>query len=329
MSDLDAIMIPMNTPLLPAHGHPITLHDARTLGLTWRHLQPDTFLKVARDLYTPRPDRADQEFPARVRAALTHCHAIAAGGLTALKLYGVDLPQNLDNGPIDLLIPAEAHRSRLTGLRTHRSRTGPWTNRHDIPLAAPWATWLQAAPDATADELVILGDGLTRRQQPVTTLDSLTRYTQTSPGLRGIAKARQALPLIRPGTDSPRETISRLLVVHAGLPCPTVNPAIPTTEGPKYLDMAYLAAKTGLEYDGHHHETTMAADARRRRLLQDLGWQIIPITDDDLRHQPDAILRSVATALAQRTPQLLTPAHATTPGAARAIMARLLPHPPH
>jgi very-short-patch-repair endonuclease len=93
--------------------------------------------------------------------------------------------------------------------------------------------------------------------------------------------------------------------------------------------MAYLAAKTGLEYDGQHHEATMAADARRRRLLQDLGWQLIPITDHDLRHRPDAILHSVTTALARRAPGLLADTDVATPEAAHAIMARLLLRLPH
>jgi len=138
-----------------------------------------------------------------------------------------------------------------------------------------------------------------------------------------VAKARAALPQIRPGTDSPRETVTRLFSVRAGLPCPEVNLRVNTTDGVKYLDLAYGEAKLALEYDGqvHARDGILERDTRRRRALEDLGWRIITITDRDLRADPDSILRSVTAALAERAPHLVL---GLKPADGRAIVTQLL-----
>jgi len=294
---------------LPAPGQPLTLAAAKQRGLTWRTLnESGRFLKVAWNLYTACPPRPEDQLAARALAAVTSVGGPAAAcGLTALALMGVQLPDRLEGGPLEIQIPAAAHRSVAEGLRVRRQGDGDpvWRTWQGVPCAAPWVCWLQAAARVTAGELVLLGDGLLRRRRPVTDLASLQGYVRDSKGSRGLATARAALTLIRPGTDSIQETSSRLLLVRSGLPCPAVNLPVVTRDGKKYLDMAYPEARLALEYDGQHHEGSLAADARRRRALEDLGWRIVTITGHDLRHDPASVVRSVTRALTERAPALI------------------------
>ncbi|MDR1808663.1 MAG: endonuclease domain-containing protein [Propionibacteriaceae bacterium] len=292
-------------------GEPLTLAAARARRLTWRDLNDrDVFLKVAHGLYTPRPESAEREFAARAAAVVRAAgERAAACDVTGLRLLGVDLPRRLEDGPIHVLLPAGVTAwPRAAGVVAHRQKWGvPPRQAGGITVAEPEICLAQVAGRATRDELVILGDGLMRRQNPLTSPPGLASFLRYAKGRRGVARIRSVLPLLRAGTDSPRETVSRLLLVDAGLPCPTVNLRVVTPDGPRFLDMAYEEANLGFEYDGriHQREGGAEADARRRRLLQDLGWEIINITDHDLVRDPDSVVRSVALALGRRAPQCL------------------------
>jgi len=313
-------------------GDPVSPARAKTLGLTWHTLNHSPlFLKVVRGLYTPRPTRPEDEYAARVRAAVAAAGPHArAGGLTGLALMGVPVPRRLAGPDLEIVVP-QATTKRPAGqglrLRRHGQAEPPWRICHGVPVAAPPVCWLQAADTATVEELIMLGDGLTRRHRPVTTVSDLAAYLNDHPHTPGIAKARAALFHVCPGTDSLRETATRLLLTCAGLPQPTVNLKVLTSDGPKYLDLAYEEGLIALEYDGRQHGLAEALDydARRRRALEDLGWRIITITDHDLWRGPDSVLRSVTLALADRAPHLLRPGQATSPASGRAIMARLFP----
>jgi len=145
---------------------------------------------------------------------------------------------------------------------------------------------------------------MTCRQHPVTTLRHLQAAVTSSPGVKGIAKARTALRLACPGTDSIPETDLRLLLVRAGMPCPVVN--LPIYDDFDrvlfWIDLAYEAAKTAIEYDGAIHVSDrrkMENDATRRRYLEDHGWRLITVTSADLVKNPVGIITSVRRALAR------------------------------
>ena len=130
---------------------------------------------------------------------------------------------------------------------------------------------------------------------------------QSSPGAKGVALARTALGLACPGTDSIPETDLRLLLVRAGLPCPVVN--LPIYDDFDrvlfWIDLAYEATKTAIEYDGAVHVSDrkkMEYDAARRRYLEDHGWRVITVTSADLLRNPVGIVASVRQALTRTHP---------------------------
>ncbi|ROS78659.1 endonuclease domain-containing protein [Cellulomonas sp. PhB143] len=174
---------------------------------------------------------------------------------------------------------------------------------HGIRVATPARTWRDLAGRLDAEELVVLGDSMTRRKGPTTSLGSLRRVTRESPaGTRGIARMRLALELIRPRTDSSMETRTRLALVGVGERCPEVNHLVRDERGHvvALVDMAYVPERVAIEYDGDVHRTdpaTWRRDVARKQALEDLGWRVVVVTADDVLHNPHVLIQRVRKAL--------------------------------
>lgn len=117
--------------------------------------------------------------------------------------------------------------------------------------------------------------------------------------------ARRAAGFVRDRVESPTESRLRMLLVLAGLPEPEVQHVVAGEDGrPRYrLDLAYPAARVGVEYDGRQHAedaTQWRHDLRRREALDDAGWKLLVVTAQDLYRRPDEVLRRVGVALAAR-----------------------------
>ena len=118
-----------------------------------------------------------------------------------------------------------------------------------IPLTTPERTWLDLAEMLTVDELVVAGDSCVRiprrefegRDLPLCSLGDLQRMIDRHRGKRGIRKAREAIKLIRVGSDSPQESLLRLAIVRGGLPEPELNVPVIDDEGTRHHqpDLSY------------------------------------------------------------------------------------------
>jgi len=274
------------------------------------------FQRLIRGVYARTPDVTDLEFYYRRLVEFTwRCLAVMAVykdkgavlyGVTALQILGVALPEELqDWDNCHILLPGQAARPRRKGVIAHHSEhpVQVWREVSGLPVPHPVELWLQLG-NATVDQMVEVGDGFLRRQDPLLTRDEMGEKLQSCAGWRGAKLARKAFDLVMEGTDSLPETSTRLALVHAGLPTPLVNPPVRCTPGskPYHLDMAYDKPKIGVEYDGGYHFETPAQiqdDVLRRRLLQDHGWIIIQVTAPDLG-LPERFVRSVETALIMR-----------------------------
>lgn len=153
------------------------------------------------------------------------------------------------------------------------------------------------------------------RHLPTTTavahLDDLARATRITkhdltylvdryPGARGNNLARSAIDLMDAGAESPKETRLRLVLIKAGLPRPSTQIRVSDGEFVAYLDMGWEAPMVGLEYDGEHHRLDRrqyVKDIRRVELLDDLGWHVIKVVNED---RPRDVLARTVRALAQR-----------------------------
>ena len=108
------------------------------------------------------------------------------------------------------------------------------------------------------------------------------------------------LSLVDPGSESPRETWLRLLLIDAGLPRPTTQIKVADDGWVARLDMGWTDLKVAVEYDGGQHHTDRRQylrDIRRMERLHRLGWIVIRVVAED---HPDDVVRRVCQALESR-----------------------------
>jgi len=94
--------------------------------------------------------------------------------LTAAELLGLRLPERWITGPLDVgaLHPVRAPKAR--GVRGHELL--PRTHVVEllgVRVTAPVETWVALASRLSVDDLVVMGDGLVCRKNPVASVDDL------------------------------------------------------------------------------------------------------------------------------------------------------------
>jgi very-short-patch-repair endonuclease len=159
-----------------------------------------------------------------------------------------------------------------------------------LPCTTPARTWLDLASVLTLDDLVAAGDSIICAHQrsfeperpPLALPTALARTVAAHRGARGVATAREALQLLRVGSDSPPETLLRLELVRARLPEPELNVVIRDSLGKDvaWPDLAYRKYRIAIQYDGAHHLSPdqQESDARRDRGTMLAGWIPIIVT---------------------------------------------------
>ncbi len=106
-------------------------------------------------------------------------------------------------------------------------------------------------------------------------LSDLVHHLKGYPGIR---QARSLVSLIDPRAESPGESWARLRLHDAGFPTPDLQVVTVDSEGiERRLDMAYLAKKIGVEFDGRENHSLVrdvVRDSWRRDDLTHLyGWR--------------------------------------------------------
>lgn len=196
-----------------------------------------------------------------------------------------------------------AQRARGAGVHGHEAppRSLRVVHLRGLPVVHPVDAWCQLATTLSVRELVVLGDALTRRHSPITTLDELRAAVDRWTGKRGVKRLREALALVRARTDSSAETGLRLDAVAYGLPEPEVNGRVDDERGRlvAYGDLVYREQRTMLEFDGEQHrldDVQFARDLDRSDMLARLGWRSVHVSR---RH--DAEARRAKLALVRET----------------------------
>jgi len=279
--------------------------SALAAGLTPSQLRGPSVARLLRGAYMKPADAVGLDMRARA--------ALLVGGETArlceissLALAGVELPAGFEeDSRVHVHLPVGTCGPRHMGVRVHHTALQlPAQTVGGLPSLHLAECWLQLAARASLLDLVVVGDGLMRRPRPpdnkpfLVSPAELAAAVQASPRRPGVRVAREAAMMIRSGTDSPMESVTRFRLVKAGLPQPSVNyPILDDTGWPIFfLDMAYLAQLVAVEYDGRVHVgdvRRMERDAYRRRRLEDLGWRLITVTAADLADNMAGVIASV------------------------------------
>jgi hypothetical protein len=132
-------------------------------------------------------------------------------------------------------------------------------------------------------------------------LEDVQPLTKRYAGTKGVRLCRQALELMDGGSQSPKETWLRLLLIDAGYPRPQTQIPLYEYGAPvARLDMGWPRIRVSVEYDGDQHRTdrgTYLKDMRRAELIDRLGWLNIRVVKEDRKID---ILARVRDAWARR-----------------------------
>jgi len=242
----------------------------------------------------------------RALIALTGApHDCVVVGLSAAAIWGMPLPpasaQVLKGGPVSLSRRGAATATRRAKVDGH-SIDIPANHvafLDSLTLTTPARTWVDCAALLSPDHLLAMGDWALG--QGLVTLNEMTSIVAWARTRRGVVRAREVLPWIRTGVESPQESRLRWNVVACELPEPDINPEI-VLPGARVvrLDLAYKGLRIGLEFDGEWHLGTQEHDAERRRQLEKAGWRVIVATKEDL-FDPTAMLTALRSAISERS----------------------------
>jgi very-short-patch-repair endonuclease len=226
--------------------------------------------------------------------------------VTALRLHDAPVPwRRRDEIHVSVAFPWTPPRA--IGVTGHALQRLDPELVDGLVVSSPAAAWCESAALLRVDELIAAGDSLVtgerrggRRDPSRVGVAELRRALLDRRRVPGADRARRALPWIREGVDSAAETALRLLLVRSGL-------AEPVTDHPVagfHADLAYLAARIAIEYEGDVHRVDRIRwmrDVRRRERMEDAGWRVIRVVADDLR-APAALVARLRRLLAARDP---------------------------
>jgi hypothetical protein len=261
---------------------------AREAGITDRQLQHPAVARLSRDTYLPRAVVGEPS--ARLAAVLlTAPPGAVVSHATAAGLWGVQVPLQVErSGRVDLTVPMSSRSESRRDRRVHRTPLPEEdrTRRGALPVTTPARTWRDLAAVLTPPALLAVTDQFLARW---VTRDELDRQLRGRPTGRGSARAREVLPVADPRAESPMESEARLVMIDGGLPIPELQyEAIDGNRELRRLDFAWPDLRVAVEYDGldwHGDPEAMRRDRRRRMALQDVGWIVITITFEDVRHR--------------------------------------------
>jgi hypothetical protein len=229
-----------------------------------------------------------------MRAVLSHQSAVA--------WYGVDLPEAVDT----LHVTAPRNRGRRSDaapcVRIHRRDLvlSEVNDVRGVRVTDPCRTIADVARACSTAYAVAVADGFLRRR--LTTMPALAAYADFLPAGPGRRKVRLVSNLVDEKADSVFESITRVLLVEAGLPVPTSQLNINDRHGAWIgrVDFAWPEARVIVECDGFEFHDTRDSFERDRRRWSELtraGWRVIVVTWRQVMTDPAYVVGLVADLL--------------------------------
>lgn len=294
---------------LPEHlaGRSFTFSEGVAGGASVSRLRAKDLGIPSREIRVPRSH--PQKLLDRVRPYAALSPGSCLSHVTAAQLHGFPLPWFEDEiVTVHLTLPAGSRQPRRRHVTGH-SRQLPAEDiisMDGVPVTNPARTFLDLATILTLDQLVAVADFLICEhdrpfeppREAVVQAAALRSYVEGKHHLRGLAKARAAVELMRIGVDSPPETRLRLMLQSAGLPAFVTNYAIPG-DPEVWPDLACDEFKTCSEYEGEIHKTPQKQlfDRTRDERTAERGWLQVKVYKADMQRGEAHVVEMVKKAL--------------------------------
>jgi hypothetical protein len=293
-------------------GRPFTVAAAERAGVSPKRLRHRSLTRLGKSIRVQGPT-AMLPLTVRVQPFIEVNERCAASHLTAAELLSLPRVRKQTADMHHIIRPeGEAHLNRPHVI-VHRMKLyeDEVTTVDGVPVTTPERTWLDMAELLSVDDLVAMGDSCVRvpraalegRDMPLCSLEDLQLMIDRHKGKRGLRRAKEAIKLIRVGSDSLQETLLRLAIVRAGLPEPELNVPIIAEDGTRHHepDLSYRKYRIGIEYEGEHHgeEGQIVRDIARSERYLALGWTEVRISKRHMVNDAKPAAAKVQVALVQ------------------------------
>lgn len=209
---------------------------------------------------------------------------------TALALRGIPLPSGVDPTALHVATHRPNREPRIPGIVGHRlQRRAPSYTRHPSGFLVenPVRAWRQVGYTWPHDALVAAADHMISPRHTLVDARDLEQELEEMGDMRGHI-LRSALGLSRIGSESPRETDLRLMIVRFGLPEPELNQDLFDARGTfvARLDLSYRRWKVAVEYDGRQHAEDphqFEIDTDRWDSVRREGWTLVRILNHHMK----------------------------------------------
>lgn len=289
--------------------------DLQSLGLTDRNIRTQVdrgdLVRLHRGVYAQPTPRPEDPF-----TAARHDHLLRAdAALTALPgSYLVGLSACIAHGFPVLCVPTAVSLSRHSRVRTERP--GIVTRRawsHDLEdadgrlvQAAPAAIVETAAGNGVLDALVPADVAARRGLVPSASAEGWSEPLAAWGVRYGARRARQAVGLIDASRESPLETETAWTAHRFGIDLEAQTVILtPTGDFVARVDFTVQGYAVIVEVDGvgkYRSHVDFHQERKRHNLIEELGWIVVRVTHEDLRHgRFEARLRTAVARAPRRT----------------------------
>jgi very-short-patch-repair endonuclease len=225
--------------------------------------------------------------------------------LTAAQLLGIPVPfHSLRSTAVHIAVksPERApHATQITGHQLDVGEADVITHR-GLRMTSAVRTWRDLGAELPLLDLVAAGDFIIRWRSPLGSRFDLAAALGRAAGRRGVGALKQALELLDDRSESPPESMLRVIMRLGGLPSPRINHATIDSETGKQLrpDFTFDEYRTIIEYQGDYHRTKAQwrKDMTRRSRLEAQGWKVVELNWDDLK-DPAELVRRIRALLAR------------------------------
>ena len=276
-------------------GEPFIGTDALACGALNRHQLRTRYRSVFPNVYLPND--VELSLALRIAAAWLWSNRKATiVGAAAAALHGSKwIP---DGVPVELI---HANTRPPRGVLTRRDALadGETQTIDGRVVTTPERTAFDVGRRGAVHSAVARLDALARATG--FKVDDVLRVAKCHPRSPGLRRLEAALDLVDPGSQSPRESYLRLLLIDAGLPRPQTQMPVSGVDGMPvaYLDLGWEEHMVAVEYDGDQHRTDRrqyVKDIRRLEMLERMGWIVVRVVAED---RPAAVVTRVRAALAE------------------------------
>lgn len=288
--------------LPPELGEAFTVAAARSAGVSSGRLQAGYLEAPFHGARAAR--RLDGEERLELLLATVPDHAFACGP-TAAALHGLPLPGAVELAALatpTIGVPLPHNRVRRPAMIGRALRVTPSqiTAVRGIRCTTLTRTWVDLAPVLDLPRFVAVTDHLIARRNGPLSVAALQAAHEMAGSGRGARTRAEALALCAGGSESPRESETRVMLVLGGLPIPETN--VDIWDGERFVarvDMLYRDRRVVVEYDGEYHMThaQWQKDQARRAALRELGFEVVVVMTADL-HDPTALVARIRRLLA-------------------------------